>query len=122
MNKKEKTTTPSVSSTTTDPASKPIPDKPHQDKLRAVEDTADKTDRPGFDLAGASEHTDAGTGLGLGVDAADTPGERQLPGRRFENGLTIPRWSGPEPEDASAPDKKPAGPDTKSSTKAKTVN
>ena len=67
-----------------------------------------KTDRPGFDLGGSSGDTDAGTGLGLGNDSSDTPGERRLPGRRPDNKLTIPRWSGPEPRGETEPAKKPS--------------
>ncbi|MCF8466503.1 MAG: hypothetical protein K9G33_03815 [Sneathiella sp.] len=39
-------------------------------------------DRPGFDLGGSTRKTSAGTGLGLGQDASDSPGGRSLPGRR----------------------------------------
>lgn len=62
-----------------------------------------KTDRPGFDLGGSTGDTHAGTGLGLGEDAFDTPGERRLPGRQLDNKLTIPRWSGPGQKNATAP-------------------
>jgi hypothetical protein len=65
-----------------------------------------KADRPGFDLDGSTGETHAGTGLGLGEDAFDTPGERRLPGRQLDNNLTIPRWSGPEPRNAGASGKK----------------
>jgi hypothetical protein len=39
-------------------------------------------DRPGFDLGGSSGKTSAGTGLGLGQDAAENHRDRSLPGRR----------------------------------------
>jgi hypothetical protein len=39
-------------------------------------------DRPGFDLGGSSGKTSAGTGLGLGQDAAENRRDRSLPGRR----------------------------------------
>jgi hypothetical protein len=65
-----------------------------------------KIDRPGFDLSGSADDTRAGTGLGLGEDASDTPGDRRLPGRRLDGKLTIPRWSGPELHDTTASDKK----------------
>jgi len=39
-------------------------------------------DRPGFDLGGSTGATSAGTGLGLGEDAADSRKDRSLPGRR----------------------------------------
>ena len=41
-------------------------------------------DRPGFDLGGSTGKTRAGTGLGLGEDAADSRRSRRLPGRRGE--------------------------------------
>jgi hypothetical protein len=81
----------------------PVQDIPH---------TADKhgqqTDRPGFDLGGSTGETHAGTGLGLGEDAFDTPGDRRLPGRQLDNKRTIPRWSGPEPRNATTPEKRTA--------------
>lgn len=43
---------------------------------------AEAVDRPGFDLGGSTGKTSAGTGLGLGEDAADTRRDRRLPGRR----------------------------------------
>lgn len=39
-------------------------------------------DRPGFDLGGATGKTSAGTGVGLGPDAAENRSDRSLPGRR----------------------------------------
>lgn len=39
-------------------------------------------DRPGFDLGGSTGKTSAGTGLGLGTDAAENRRDRSLPGRR----------------------------------------
>jgi hypothetical protein len=42
-------------------------------------------DRPGFDLGGSSGKTSAGTGLGLGQDAAENRRDRSLPGRRGES-------------------------------------
>ena len=39
-------------------------------------------DRPGFDLGGSTGKTSAGTGLGLGPDAAENRRDRRLPGRR----------------------------------------
>ena len=39
-------------------------------------------DRPGFDLGGSTGKTSAGTGLGLGQDAAENRHDRSLPGRR----------------------------------------
>ncbi|POR48300.1 hypothetical protein [Bosea psychrotolerans] len=38
-----------------------------------------KVDRPGFDLGGASGETEAGRGLGLGVDAKDDRKGQRLP-------------------------------------------
>jgi hypothetical protein len=63
-------------------------------------------DRPGFDLGGSTGETSAGTGLGLGEDAAENRQDRSLPGRREGSTLSIPRWSGPEPAQASPPAKK----------------
>jgi len=79
-----------------------------QDTSGSADNRGHKTDRPGFDFGGASGDTHAGTGLGLGEDAFDTPGERRLPGRQIDNKLTIPRWSGPEPRNATTPEKKTA--------------
>ena len=39
-------------------------------------------DRPGFDLGGSVNDKTAGTGLGLGEDAAEDAVARRLPGRR----------------------------------------
>lgn len=83
---------------------KTMKDEPH-----APDGSAQEIDRPGFDLGGSSGDTHAGTGLGLGVDASDTAGDRRLPGRRPDNKLTIPRWSGPEPEGRTDPARKPSG-------------
>jgi hypothetical protein len=71
---------------------KTVGNEPH---LR--DDSDQKIDRPGFDLRGSSGDTHAGTGLGLGVDAFDSAGDRRLPGRRLDNKLTIPRWGGAAP-------------------------
>ncbi|HEV8033853.1 hypothetical protein [Yoonia sp.] len=79
---------------------------PAQDVPQAVDDSRKKIDRPGFDLGGSSGDTHAGTGLGLGNDSSDTPGDRRLPGRRLDNKLTIPRWGGPEPDGRTKPDRK----------------
>lgn len=73
-----------------------------------VEEIGQEIDRPGFDLGGSSGDTHAGTGLGLGEDAFDTPGDRRLPGRQPDNKLTIPRWGGSEPDDMPIPAKKPS--------------
>lgn len=54
-------------------------------------------DRPGFDLGGSTGETTAGSGLGLGEDAAENRLDRSLPGRRARSKLSIPRWSGPTP-------------------------
>jgi hypothetical protein len=39
-------------------------------------------DRPGFDLGGSTGKTSAGSGVGLGQDAAENRRDRRLPGRR----------------------------------------
>ena len=81
---------------------------PEHDTLGSADNGGQQTDRPGFDLGGSTGDTHAGTGLGLGEDAFDTPGARRLPGRQIDNKLTIPRWSGPEPRNATTPEKKTA--------------
>ncbi len=43
-------------------------------------------DRPGFDLGGSTGETSAGTGVGLGPDAAESRRDRRLPGRRGKSG------------------------------------
>jgi hypothetical protein len=83
--------------------------KPAKDEPNATGDSGQKIDRPGFDLSGSSDDTHVGTGLGLGNDAFDTPGERRLPGRRPDTKLTIPRWGGPDPAGPAKPSQKPAG-------------
>ena len=55
-------------------------------------------DRPGFDLGGSTGDTTAGTGLGLGMDAGESCSDRSLPGRHSRATLSIPRWSGPTPQ------------------------
>jgi hypothetical protein len=55
------------------------------------------TDRPGFDLGGSTGETTAGSGLGLGEDAAEKRLDRSLPGRRARSKLSVPHWSGPAP-------------------------
>ncbi len=102
----------SLSSAAINVGATPIPKKTAKDEPPAAEYTGQKIDRPGFDLGGSTGDTHAGTGLGLGKDAFDTPGERRLPGRRLDNDLTIPRWGGPEPRDPTSPDKKTAGAET----------
>ena len=51
-------------------------------------------DRPGFDLGGAVTDATAGSGLGLGNDAAESRMDRRLPGRRPKNKLGLPRFGG----------------------------
>lgn len=92
----EKISNASGSPETTKVSDKKIPKKPAKDKPPAANDSAREIDRPGFDLGGSSGETHAGSGLGLGSNAFDKPGDRRLPGRRPNNKLTIPRWGGPE--------------------------
>jgi len=119
MTNKEKPSTSSVSSAATDVDGKSVPKKPAHDESPTANDLGQGIDRPGFDLGGSSGDTHAGTFLGLGKDAFDTPDERRLPGRRLDDNLTIPRWGGPEPRDKTASDKKtadagnPSTPETK---------
>jgi hypothetical protein len=51
-------------------------------------------DRPGFDLGGAVTGVTAGSGLGLGDNAAENRKDRRLPGRRPKNKLGLPRFAG----------------------------
>jgi hypothetical protein len=59
-----------------------------QDQRKPEDKAADRppepfaVDRPGFDLGGSTGKTSAGTGLGLGQDAAENRRDRGLPGRR----------------------------------------
>ena len=59
-----------------------------QDQRKPEDKAADRppepvaVDRPGFDLGGSTGKTSAGTGLGLGRDAAENRRDRRLPGRR----------------------------------------
>lgn len=59
-----------------------------QDKRKPEGKAADRppepvaVDRPGFDLGGSTGKTSAGSGLGLGQDAAENRRDRRLPGRR----------------------------------------
>jgi hypothetical protein len=107
-NEKKATSSSPESQKVTDDLNKHSTKKHAQDDPRAVDDGEKKIDRPGFDLSGSSDDTHAGTGLGLGNDAFETPGDRRLPGRRPDNKLTIPRWGGPEPDGPTKPSKKPA--------------
>lgn len=102
----DKTPASSGSPETNDASDKNIRKNPAQEEPRPASDSARKIDRPGFDLGGSSGDTHAGTGLGLGNDAFDTPGERSLPGRRPDNKPTIPRWGGPEPRATDGSPKK----------------
>ncbi|WP_373507973.1 hypothetical protein [Thiocapsa sp.] len=95
------------------------PKDPAQNAPSATEDTVHKIDRPGFDLGGSSNDTHAGTGLGFGIDASDTPDGRRLPGRWPENKLTIPRWGGTELHGTTASEKKPSGRETQSAPETK---
>lgn len=53
-------------------------------KLGEPDPNPGAVDRPGFDLGGSTGRTSAGTGLGLGEDAAKSRRNRRLPGRRGE--------------------------------------
>jgi hypothetical protein len=119
MKKNETPSKSSVSSAQTDHAGKHAAKKQAQDAAPTPNDLGQGVDRPGFDLGGSSGDTHAGTGLGLGQDAFETPGDRRLPGRRLHNHLTIPRWGGPEPRDGTTTDKKAAGAKTPSTPENK---
>lgn len=114
MKKNETPSTSSATSAATDGAGKPVPKKMEEGVSATANDLGQGTDRPGFDLGGSSGDTHAGTGLGLGKDAFDTPGDRRLPGRRPDIELTIPRWSGPKGRATAASDGKTAGAETPS--------
>ena len=51
-------------------------------------------DRPGFDLGGSVSDAAAGTGLGMGENAAEKQIDRGLPGHRVRTKLGLPRFSG----------------------------
>ncbi len=118
MKDKPKTSTSSRSSAAADVVDKTDPKKTPQDEPRVADDAVHKIDRPGFDLSGSSDDTHAGTGLGLGTDAFEAPGDRRLPGRQLDNKLTIPRWGGPEPKAETEPVDKTAGPKPRSAPKS----
>lgn len=119
MTKIEKPSTASVSSAKTALVGKPDTTRPAPDSSASANALGHGIDRPGFDQGGSSGDTHAGTGLGLGQDAFDTPGDRRLPGRRPDNKLTIPRWSGPNGRDTAVSDEKAAGAETPSTPKKK---
>jgi hypothetical protein len=60
------------------PASKRDQGKPG-DGAAGSSAKAGDVDRPGLDLGGSTGKTTAGTGLGLGVDAAENRHDRRLP-------------------------------------------
>ena len=51
-------------------------------------------DRPGFDLGGSVSDATAGTGLGMGENAAENRLDRGLLGHRARTKLSLPRFSG----------------------------
>lgn len=67
------------------PAAKDSPKSKHDQGKpgdKAADSSPAAADRPGFDLGGSTGKTSAGTGLGLGPDAAENRRDRSLPGRR----------------------------------------
>lgn len=64
-----------------DPKSKRDQGKPGGKKTHLSPETI-AVDRPGFDLGGSTGEVSAGTGLGLGANAAENRSDRKLPGRR----------------------------------------
>ena len=112
MKKDQKRAKSSISSPETDDVATSTAKSKAQDVSPSANDLGQETDRPGIDLGGSSGDTHAGTGLGLGTDAFDTPGARRLPGRQLDNALTIPRWGGPEPRDTITSDETTADPET----------
>lgn len=91
MEKKEKPPSSSASAAATGGASEPVTQKPEEGESPTANDLGQGIDRPGFDLGGSTGETHAGTGLGLGTDAFDTPGDRSLPGRKLDNPRTTLR-------------------------------
>jgi hypothetical protein len=95
MKENEKPSGTSASFTGTDHVGIPAATSQAQDESLSANELGEGIDRPGFDLGGSSGDTRAGTGLGLGRDAFDTPGGRSLPGRKLGNDVTMPGWGGP---------------------------
>lgn len=60
----------------------PAPTKKPKDKTADGSPGRVDVDRPGFDLGGSDGETRAGSGLGLGIDAAENRRDRRLPGRK----------------------------------------
>ena len=58
------------------------PPKPDGGKPVDLSSEPVAVDRPGFDIGGSTGKTRAGTGVGLGPDAAENARDRRLPGRR----------------------------------------
>jgi hypothetical protein len=119
MKKNEKPSTSSASSAATEGVNKPASKKSAQGESPTANELGQGIDRPGFDLGGSTGKTHAGTGLGLGTDAFDTPGDRSLPGRKLDNPRTTLRWGGPEPRNTTAPDEKTSGAETLSTPETK---
>lgn len=109
MKKDQKSSKSPSSSAETEDVAKSTAKSHAQDRAASANDLGQGTDRPGFDLGGSTGDTHAGTGLGLGEDAFDTPGDRRLPGRQLDNDLTIPRWNGPDLRETITSDEKTAG-------------
>lgn len=63
------------------PETKPDPATP-VDKNADSSPKPVAVDRPGFDLGGSTGETSAGSGLGLGTDAAENREDRRLLGRK----------------------------------------
>ncbi len=118
MKQKAKPSTSPGPTAVTEGVGKPAPNETAQVTPPTPNELGQGIDRPGFDLGGSTGKTHAGTGLGLGTDAFDTPGERSLPGRKLDNKPTIPRWSGPKGRDTAASVEKAA--DTGSSSTPQT--
>jgi hypothetical protein len=76
VDKQPKAPAPKNSSTSKQDQRKP------KDKAADPQPEPVSVDRPGFDLGGSSGKTSAGTGLGLGQDAAENRRDRSLLGRR----------------------------------------
>lgn len=66
---------------TNSPKTKRVQGKPGDKAADSLPDPV-AVNRPGFDLGGANGEASAGTGLGLGTDAAENRRDRRLPGRK----------------------------------------
>jgi hypothetical protein len=105
MNKKQDTQNLGKVATKTVQSSAPKREAEIEEKSGRHTPDPSAVDRPGFDLGGSTGDTTAGTGLGLGMDAGESSSDRSPPGRHARATLSIPRWSGPTPQQPPPSDK-----------------